>query len=247
MKVYENQPLAERIIRDAEERRTSRNPRAPGIHASNLVYCLRQGWLNRRYGLEGKEPDVLSSETLTMFLTGHGYHALLEEGNTEVEVQLHLPNGQSITCTIDYLLPNDITPWEVKSTRYSSAKSPEDIAQYVDQLGIYCLAQRSRRGVLVVLHLNGDYRENRGSVLKVWEVEFSNEELVGWALELQRRYDILVDDSQIPDEDFEHYDWECKYCQYGPKGTNVCPGGIGRLTPFFTPDDEMEPLEVVEL
>ena len=247
MKLWEQPVIAERLVRDAEERRQKRQPRAPGIHASDLLYCLRQRWLTRKYGLGGKEPDTLSTDTLTLFLTGHAFHALLEEGQTEVETQLVLPFGQSITCTIDYLVPPDITPWEVKSTRYSSAKTPEDIAQYIDQLGTYCLARRSLRGYLVILHLNGDYRENRKPILKVWELNFTADELAGWAIELQRRHDILVDESHIPDEDYEHYQWECKYCPYGPEGTLECPSGIGRMTPYFLVDDDMEPLEVVEL
>jgi hypothetical protein len=247
MRVIEHPLAAERIIRDAEERRQQRQPRAPGIHASDLIYCLRKQWLTRQYHLESKGPDVLSVDILTMFLTGHGYHALLEEGNAEVEVELTLANGSTVVCTIDYLHPDSIEPWEVKSTRYSSNKTPEDIAHYVDQVGTYCLAQRSLRGWLVVLFLNGNYSTKRGSVLKVWEVEFTSEELVGWSIELQRRYDILADDSTIPDADFEHYGWECQYCPYGPKGTGVCEGGIGRLTPFFMPDDDMEPVEVIEL
>jgi hypothetical protein len=248
VKLNEEPVLAERLIRDAEERRLQRQPRAPGIHASDLVYCLRQKWLTRAYNLENKEPDVLSTDTLTLFLTGHAFHALLEHGDAEVETTLVLPGGHAITCTIDYIVPPDISPWEVKSTRYSSAKTPEDIANYIDQLGTYCLARRSRQGYLVILHLNGDYRENRKPVLKVWRLVFEAQELARWAIELGRRYEIVSDESQIPEADFEHYDWECQYCPYGPKiGTGVCQGGMGRVMPFFTADEEIEEVEVVEL
>jgi hypothetical protein len=240
--------LAERLIRDAEERRQQRQPRAPGIHASDLVYCLRQKWLMRKYHLENQEADILSTDTLTLFLTGHAFHALLEHGDSEVETQLVLPGGHTITCTIDYIVPPDISPWEVKSTRYSAAKTPEDIASYIDQLGTYCLARRSSQGYLVILHLNGDYRENRKPVLKVWRIVFEPRELAQWAVELGRRYEIVADTTQIPDADFEHYDWECQYCPFGPKvGSGECPGGMGRNLPFFLRDEDEEPLEVIEL
>ena len=234
MQAFENPVKAEILVRNAQARREKASDREPGIHQSDLTSCLRKSWLRMQSGASPDIADTASLGQLLTFLVGHGYHALLEEGQTEVKTILYLPTGQ-VHCTIDYIPPDSTYPHEVKSTRYSSEKPLEDMGQYLDQLAVYCIARRVNQGGLIVLHLNGDYKGSRSPVLRVWDIAFTDDELLRYQDELGYRLQIL----QSPDVPAigNHYTWECDYCPFGPKvGDNRCPGGKGRSTSFFVPD-----------
>ena len=234
MRAYENPVKAEILVRNAQARREKASDREPGIHQSDLTSCLRKSWLRMQSGASPDIADTADLGQLLTYLVGHGYHALLEEGDTEVKTKLWLGGG-NIHCTIDYVPHDDPIPHEVKSTRYSSEKSLDDMGQYLDQLAVYCLARGSTRGRLIVLHLNGNYKESRQPVLRVWDIEFTREELGRYWSELDYRQRILQAPT-IPAIG-NHYTWECDYCPFGPKvGTGQCPGGKGRSTSFFVPD-----------
>jgi hypothetical protein len=150
-----------------------------------------------------------------------------------------LPSGEQIFGTIDVYWPqSDLWRWptEIKSTRYSSNKDAVyGTPHYLEQLASYILAMHETRGQLLVWHMLGDYKEHRSPKLKAYDVYFEHSEMASWGMELERRADVVLS-SEEPDVWGEnHYDWECKYCEWNTKKGGPCTGGPGRIAPFFFP------------
>lgn len=226
MLIRECPALAEAVLRDARDRRKPERP--PGTHVSELVGCLRKAWYARRQGTP-PDPDLDA-----IFLLGESHHILLQpQRGTELGVVINIPGG-FIHGTIDIYLPGSPLfphPTEVKSTRYDDDKEPAySMPHYIEQLASYCLALGDKKGRLLVWHI-GD----TPPILRAWEVTFTKEELVAWFDELTRRYNLLECDSEPPLE--EHYTRECRTCPFKRRrgGTGTCPGGEGRVSPFFFP------------
>jgi len=238
MYVRENPVLAKRVLQEALGRVNAR-PRAQGLHVSDLIYCLKKAWYRRN----GVAPDMGTdddSEAESILALGHGHHAVLQPpAGSEMGFAFLLPSGEQVFGTIDVYWPqSDLWQWptEIKSTRYSSNKDAVyGTPHYLEQLASYLLAMRETRGQLLVWHLLGDYKEHRSPKLKAYDVFFEQSEMDSWRLELERRADVVLS-SQEPDVFGEnHYDWECKYCEWHVKKGGPCAGGPGRIAPFFFP------------
>jgi len=178
----------------------------PGIHLSDLLLCLRKAWYRKKGLAPGSDEDVV------YWITGKGYHAILEEEAKEVELE-----KDGIIGTIDALKlgepgRREILPIEVKSTRKSSARGLEDSPWWLEQLKGYCHLLGVRKGRLTVLHLMGDYRERAPKIL-TWDLEFTQDELEENWRWLLRRKEVLeraLEEDRPPEGPRE--DWECGSC-----------------------------------
>jgi CRISPR/Cas system-associated exonuclease Cas4 (RecB family) len=207
------------MLKAARESWDDRHPRAPGLHMSDLIYCLRKAWY-RRKGYPEPEQD-----NDAILLLGHGAHAILAGDGREVSGTLQFDGVEPIHWNMDRVW--DETPVEDKTTRAGSNKPIAD--HYVEQLAGYCVAEEKTRGYLAIWHLLGDRKGPQTPetpVLKVHEIEFSQEELAEWRRELHTRALLVTDKAPPPLGD--NYGWECGYCPFGPKGSQVCPGHPGR-------------------
>lgn len=239
MQIRENLEARDQILGAAIERMHERSlERAPGLHVSELVYCLRAAWYKRQ-GIKPPEDANAQAIENSIFLLGQGHHAVLqpEEGAEMHCILVDRTNELSIFGTIDVFKP-DNPLWsrvtEIKTTRYSSNKPlAEGMPQYLEQLASYCLMEKTTLGRVVVWHIMGDYRGNRNPILRVWDVDFDPEELERWALEMWARRDILLG-SELPGVDGEnHRKDECGYCPFHEKRGGPCEGGDGRPEMFF--------------
>lgn len=242
MIVTENPAAAAELIRRANDYQKSVAPRAEGLHVSDLIYCRRKAWYRAQARAAGQTGEEYDTDTLVMFLLGHGYHALLEQGVDERRVVLHLKHhttGEPILVhgTIDGEVKPDGSPHEFKTTRYSSNKTIEDMQHYVEQVAAYALGLGMSHAQLSVIFINGSY--NRGGTgmkptIRTYDLNFSNEELVAWAGELRRRAWVLL--QPVPPPLSDHRTWECQYCPFSQKAGGPCPAGPGNARHWFEQD-----------
>ena len=230
MIITENPAAARAMILAAQAAQDTAHPRAPGLHVSDLIGCLRRAWYRKN---EYPEP-AQDPEDLTILLMGQGHHGLLQcEGQYEVPVILRLSEHE-IHGTVDLLLPGGL-PVEIKTTRYSSRKPLSQLPHYIEQLASYCLALGQYRGRLAIWHLMGDYSQNRKPVLKVYDIEWTDQEMMAWQSELHARADTVSYDWE-PDL-YEHYEMECGFCPFHIDQGGPCPGGPGKEGGFFVQDE----------
>jgi hypothetical protein len=226
MLLKENPEAAREMLLAAKAAQEAAHPRAEGLHVSDLIYCLRKAWY-RRNGYPEPERSV---EDEAILLMGQGHHGLLQcQGEYERPVVINFV-AESVHGTVDLVLPDGM-PVEIKTTRYSSNKSLMDLPHYVEQLASYAVALELRDGRLAIWHLNGDYRDNRQPVLRVWDLSLNPVECLMWLDELERRADAVMADWEPGIED--HYPWECKSCPFLLTNGGPCPGGGGRMGGFF--------------
>lgn len=240
MRLRENPGAALVLIEQAERYLRERDPRPDGLHLTDLIYCLRKRWYKR----QGLSEPPLPFSTRVMFLLGHGHQALLTADRPERHSSLWLGEHE-VHGTIDYDLQignRQIIPVEIKTTRASSAKLPDQSQpQWIEQLASYCLMLGVEAGQLAIWYMvDWQFRKKEGEphvkpeegiTLRVYDVEFTGAELSGWREELTRRA-ALAEGEQLPPLE-EHRTWECDLCPYGPKGYTACEGGKGRKGAFF--------------
>lgn len=252
-----NPAASEELLRMADAHKQEHQPRSPGMHASDLIYCRRKSWYRRQRGLTGgsSEDETLDVRTLALFLMGQGHHAIFQRCIPEHEEHYTLTDSDGTTYEIvgtpDMDWPEHIgldprlprPPGEIKTTRFSAEKVPDrDIPHYVEQLATYCLMRRIRQGRLYVYHLNGDYNSKRGGntgmspILKCYEFEFSNDELAAWGDALAwRAFQVVNGDERggPPEGVGTHYAWECGYCPFNRSKGGPCNAPAGMKTGFF--------------
>jgi hypothetical protein len=236
---YSEEPeIASLLLRMAAQARFKDRTSGPP-HVTDLVYCLRKGWANRN-GLP--KPRLTESEQATM-LVGEAHHVILQSLNINEEMQVEVPFTDlriPMQGTVDGKLPvvlynDERAVLEIKSTRSSSNKTPEELEHYTEQLASYCYANDLTLGILAILHILGDYKDHKPSRLKVWVIRFTKQELEAWGRELKRRSAVVsgVVEPAIGD----HYTWECTYCGFSKAKGGYCPGGIGRTFGWFSMEE----------
>lgn len=203
-------------------------------HVSQLVQCLRKSWNQRR----GTSHAALTEKEMATFLTGKGHHALIQALPLHADYQIEVPfvdksiPMQGTKDGVLYIQSQGVRRVvEIKSTRSSSNKTPDDLAHYVEQLAAYCLNENTPYGTLIVLHLLGDWKDHKPSQLKVWHITFDEKDLELWSRELRRRASILLSD--VEPAIGEHQTWECGYCPFSVTKGGRCAGGRGRDYGFF--------------
>lgn len=238
MRLTENAVAAEVLVHLAWQAQETLRERPDGVHVSDVVGCPRKAW----YGRNGR-PEHHSLDTKLMFMTGSGHHAMIQDiakippdsATIEVEVPVRVvAPGVLIHGTVDLLLSDpvggDELVAEIKTTRASSNKNPEESSHYLEQIASYCVALGVSKARLYILHLQGNYRDIRTPQLKCWELEFAPEELIAWEREMLRRHALIV--GEATPHPYEARSWECGYCSHSEKNGGPCPGG-GLRVPFF--------------
>ena len=194
--------------------------RAEGLHVSDLIMCLRKAWIRQR---TGEVP--LDYSTVLVFSVGRAMQDWLT-GQIGDEVGIE---KDGIHGTPDYRDGDGVLS-ELKATYYSSSKDIGETYHYHEQLGAYLAMTGELEGRLIVFYVNGDYKKDRRQ-MKVFDLQFTKEELDQWWSELLERKVILESAMELEDIPLEyHYTWECDYCVY--KG-GECPGGTGKKYGFF--------------
>jgi CRISPR/Cas system-associated exonuclease Cas4 (RecB family) len=244
MLVQDNPAAARELISRANAYNIAAHPRAEGLHVSDLIYCRRKSWYRRQARAQGFEGEEYDTDTLVMFLLGHGYHALLEQGIEERKVILHFGpfaannnRGLEVHGTIDGEVRPDGSPHEFKTTRYSSNKSIEEMIHYVEQVATYALGLDMTHAQLSIIFINGSY--NKGGTgmkptIKTLDLDFTEAEMAAWYLELDRRIDALLQPTPPPLPC--HRTWECQYCPFSWKKGGPCEGGPGEQRHWFMQD-----------
>jgi hypothetical protein len=237
MIVKENPGAAKKLLSRV---RSERPPRTPGLHASDVLHCLRKSWHRHEYpelyaeGGRYAEDD----ESTVIFLLGESAHIFLG-GKTDSEKSL---NWEGLSCTPDEASKDDNEFWppikEFKTTRRSSSKGLDKLPVYVEQAAIYCLAKGVNEASIFVIHSAGNYKFGDAKTFVNWfwyDVTFTDLELAWWKREVLRRRDVLLSAKKFTDIPLrENWDskWEasCKYC---PLLDNECPGNGGEWQPAF--------------
>jgi hypothetical protein len=152
--------------------------RSTGIHASDIYTSLYQQLEPTRY-VKGSKPDDLR---MAMGLAWEQYlEALLVRNGVKVFRPGELLTDEGVAYSPDGLLENRITRLiEYKCTWMSSR---EDIThpkfgKWITQVQFYLHALQLRHARFYVLYVNGDYTRGAGGpVLKMWDIEFADQEL----------------------------------------------------------------------
>lgn len=219
----------------ARIRSMMRGSRTPGIHVSDLVGCLRQAWA-RRHNLISTELEDLSPSTVLLFATGRAIQDYITGKPEEGEFTDCVDGIHGSIDYRDYFVDAEGLPWEVKCTYASAAHNILDTPHYFDQLACYVYMLRKTMGYLAVYYVNGYYNTLRRtphpdsqpgerSVLRVYRVEFTQQELDEHWRRMTSRRDILLQATSLQDIPLQlHYTWHCEYCPI--RGTH-CEGGDG--------------------
>lgn len=201
--------------------------REEGVHISDLVYCLRKAYA-RSQGMVSTELDP---STVLLFATGRAIQDYIT-GKPAEESERHLL-VDGVYGTADYVDEEGV-PWEIKATYASAARDILDSPHYIDQLVAYCHMLGVTEGCLAVFYINGYYDfmrkkpregavDGERSVLKVYHLTFTPEEVEEHWQRLMARRSVLEDSKNFYDIPVQHhYDWECKFC---PLYQNDCEGG----------------------
>jgi len=217
--ITEDTETYNKVMSEMRERLRIDQPRE-GTHVSDLVFCLRKAWMLKqldktpegRFAYTGQTPD----ETVLVWMVGHSHEAIFGQG---------LARGQPIEADGIVGTPDfwDEALIEMKSTRMSAKKTPEDMGHYVAQVASYCAMQGLLEGRLYVLHLMGDYSRDGpiSAKLRIWKLQFKPKDLKAWWEELLLRRNVVL--GKIMPAPAPCWEWECGYCAV--RSLIDCPGG----------------------
>lgn len=173
----------------------------------------------------------LSPDKVLLFATGRAIQDYITGKPAEESERKLFVDG--VHGTADYVDEQGF-PWEIKATYASAARPIADTTHYFDQLAAYCCMLGVTKGYLAAFYINGYYdfqRKNprpgaipgERSTLQVYEVQFTEEELMDHWTRLMKRADILTSAATLAEIPVGlHYKWECGYCPFLNK---QCAGG----------------------
>lgn len=174
---------------------TSNQERTPGVHLTDLLNARELAM-----GEEGFAPEP-EETTQTRFALGFAWELAIERALNELWGEMHsriIRVGEveldGVLMTPDAVDVADGCLEEWKCSKLSSQRDPGRYRRYITQMMCYCHALGLTEARLRVLHLNGDYREERGPLIKSWRFEFEVGELEtnwGGLVEFARKAGIL--------------------------------------------------------
>ncbi len=230
MKIEPDPAYGKRVLNSLRERLGVGGQRRPGVHVSELVFCLRKAWHERR------RPELLTSDsTVLTWARGLSHEALFATSDaTQVvyghcftcghKVRDHSGDVESEACpvcgsemlfgTIDWI--DDGIAVEAKSTMKSSKATLHDMLWYADQALSYAWLAEMPEARVVVFHVMGDWKPGTPEpVLATYKVSFeSEEERARWGETLKRRYAVVLQDREPAlGPEAPVYDWMCSYCK----------------------------------
>lgn len=184
----------------------SRVPRSNGVHVSGIIRAiateqgiLRPEWaddlaltdartitdpvaiLRMCIGLAWEEWYINQVLTPLMGVLDH-------PGENEVDGVYMTHDGESVSAILSDKDRPHLTIHEVKAT-YKSTRTVGDLTSqwmWITQVMAYCKARRTRFAMVHVLFLCGDYKYPIRPIMRVWQIEFTQEEI-------DRNWDLLVD------------------------------------------------------
>jgi len=159
--------------------------RSEGLHMSDIYGALYQKLDPKRYGKPGAPRDPAG--TLRMAV-GVAWERYLEErlaaSGSDAQRPAEQMTSDGVAYSPDLLLEGGAVVGEIKATWLSSRTDPHHpkFGKWLTQAAAYCRAQGVARCRFYVLHLNGNYSDNRNPTLNVWDIEFTQQELEdNWA------------------------------------------------------------------
>lgn len=224
MKIRESKEKRQALFDTIRQRGHYDEPRE-GMHLSDLLFCNYKTYY-RKKGLTAP----LSDEQVLLFMTGYAFQYFLFPKNDEKTYE-----KDGIICSPDvedeYLWTSDCHPMgfklplaEVKSTRMNMNKfRVEDNPHYIEQCAGYCCVKEVLSCDLIVFFVMGNYAPPFPNA-KIFEINFTEEELADYWKEFLRRKDVLevaLKNDTLPDPHFG-YEWECQKNRCEVRDT-LCP------------------------
>ncbi|KKL78715.1 hypothetical protein LCGC14_2022050 [marine sediment metagenome] len=203
MEWTEDSSLATRMLRDLGEE-IWLDKHLP--HVTELIYCLTRSWYQR------KKPLPFTPREVLLFATGVGLEqVLLKRHKQQIEGVL-----DGIGYATDFLTYEDY-PGELKLTRYSAKKGPDELpSTWRRQILSYLKCNEDDRVLLAILHLMGDYGPPF-PMLKAWQGKATQSEINwnwAWILERKKVYMASLETDTPPEQFTTNEDWECDNCGY---------------------------------
>lgn len=176
------------IVRDTKQERElvvqsrawlEREPRSPGVHASDLLDPRQAYW-------RAVSPKPISDRVVPTFLIGKVLHAILLSVVDQKDLDMTSDEGSRESESLGIVYSPDLLrgePIEIKTSRsFFEPKSLKDIAMYCEQLLIYMAATNNTRGHLWVLYLNLKDDQNRTAPeFRVYTIEVPKQALDHYA------------------------------------------------------------------
>lgn len=236
MRAEQNPAALDELVRRALDTQHAEHPRAAGLHVSHLVQCRRKSWYELRPSAYPVPPHDI--DKLIMFMMGQGHHLFLQRGQEERTLVWHSPSGHVITGNVDFQEQDVEGSVELKTTRYSASKMIWDMQQYIEQVASYNVMDDMKlEARIYVFHLLGDYKGAKVASGAAWDLQFTEQEMIDWACEMDRRAEV-ISAAQPPSLE-EHRDWECNYCPFLESRGGPCPGGKGTKVRWFIAEEEL--------
>lgn len=184
----------------------SRSAQIPSV--SGLIKCLTKYYYDNNSN--AAKTAVPSRRLLMLFATGLGLESQLLRGRQFNQVL----QVDGIWGHYDHLQDGDLL-FELKSTRISSKRPPEDLP-YDKQIKSYFKMTGARKLYLTVLHLMGGYQPPFPDLV-VWDVEFDDKEVEdhwNWMKERRDVYAAAVEAGVAPKQFTYNDEYECEECPY---------------------------------
>lgn len=154
----------------------SLGPRSPGLHVSEIYGDLFQDLEPKRYSRDSAPNPI-------RLAVGLAWEAWLEQVLVKFDVMRpgELVSDEGIAYSPDLFVINGTNRiGEIKATWMSCASGLDDpkFDKWIVQAKIYCHWTDMKGARFYVLFMNGDYKLNREPTFKVWDVDFTERELL---------------------------------------------------------------------
>jgi len=175
MQITERPDSIESLAFDASPERT------PGLHLSTILKSISVELDPKRFNT-GKPMDMKKIES------GFTFERVLEIAFQSRREGIFRPGEiekDGILMSPDGIDPEDWRLEEFKCTWMSDFDAPghQKFAHWFWQMRGYCYALETTRARLRALFVNGSYREGYSPTYHVWDIEFSERELIeNWAM-----------------------------------------------------------------
>lgn len=170
----------------------SKTERSKGVHVSGIIRCiatehgiLKPEWAEELSLVDARQiTDPIAVLRISIGLAWEEWYiptlqdVIDHPGEMEVDGIYMTHDGESVSVIVK-LDRHAIVVHEVKAT-YKSTKTVGDLSNqwmWLAQIKAYCKGLNTRFARVHVLFLCGDYSYPIKPMLKVWEVEFSEEEI----------------------------------------------------------------------
>ena len=213
----------ERVLNTMTKAWLAKDPRTPGIHASNLL-DPRLAYFEAKHG-----PRELDDKLACTFLIGKVLHAFVlsaQAGASGIDWATDTGSKTSKELGIQYSIDrfeNGI-PEELKTSRKPyEPRTVKDIDLYIEQVLIYMAAKNSCVGKITVLFLSlKDNKHQTSPGYRCYEVTISQEDLEKTKQFISttvKRLDCAIANEAVPSYEFRALPL-CRQFKCGPKN---CP------------------------